>query len=48
MKRGYLYHGRPTYMKYSFEKLTQVSKGNKRLDGAACNKDVFLRTGILS
>jgi hypothetical protein len=29
-------------MKYSFQKLTQFSKGNKRLDGAASNKDVFL------
>jgi hypothetical protein len=38
----------PPSMKYSFQKLTQLSKGNNRLDGAASNKDVFLRRGILS
>jgi hypothetical protein len=32
-------------MKYSLQKLTQFSKGNNRLDGAASNKDVFLRRG---
>jgi hypothetical protein len=41
----YLYHGKPTY---SFQKLTQFSKGNNRIDGATSNKDVFLRRGILS
>jgi hypothetical protein len=38
----------PPSMKYSFQKLTQFSKGNNGLDGAAPNKDVFLRRGILS
>jgi hypothetical protein len=41
-KRAFLYLETPTLRKYSFQKLTQFSQGNKVLDASPSNIDDFI------